>query len=65
MMTIEILVGIDDCTLAVYRCVDQTYRFSVFNVMGQIYTCNSSFPTLSSAKLMGNSTIKRLAIEKN
>ena len=62
-MTIKILVGIDDCTLAVYCCPDKAYRFSVVNAIGQIYTCNSSFPTLSSARLMGTSAIKRLALD--
>ena len=64
-MTIEILLGLDDCTLMIYRCGKNEYHFSVVNVLGQIYTCNSSFPTLSSAKLMGTSAIKRLAVERD
>ena len=64
-MTIEILVGLDDCTLMIYRSQEQNYYFSVVNVLGQIYTCGSSFPTLSSAKLMGTSAIKRLTVERD
>lgn len=64
-MTIEILLGLDDCTLMIYRSSKNDYHFSIVNVLGQIYTCNSSFPTLSSAKLMGTSAIKRLAVERD
>lgn len=64
-MNIEILIGLDDCLLAVYRHGNDDYYFSVVNALGQIYTCNSGFPTLSSAKLMGTSAIKRLAIERD
>ncbi len=64
-MTIEILVGLDDCTLMIYRYGEKDYYFSVVNVLGQIYTCNSSFPTLGSAKLMGTSAIKRLTVERD
>lgn len=62
-MTIEILIGLDDCTLMIYSSEEQKYYFSVVNALGQIYTCGSGFPTLSSAKLMGTSAIKRLAVE--
>ena len=65
IMNIEILIGLDDCLLAIYRRGEDDYYFSVVNVLGQIYTCNSSFPTISSAKLMGTSAIKRLAIERD
>ena len=62
-MKIRTLVGINDCTLMVYYCHDKMYRFSVVNTMGKIYTCESSYPTLSSAKLMGLSITQRLAID--
>ena len=62
-MTIEILIGFDDCTLAIYRRCQNDYYFSVVNSLGQVYTCNSGFPTINSAKLMGTSAIKRLAVE--
>ena len=64
-MIIELVLGLDDCTLMIYRSSENDYYFSVVNVLGQIYTCNSSFPTLSSAKLMGTSAIKRLAVERD
>ncbi len=63
-MTIKTLVGINNCTLLVYYCSDQTYRFSVVDTVGKTYTCDSSFPTLGSAKLMGIS-ITELAIDSN
>ena len=64
-MTIETLMGLDDSVLVIYRCGEKDYYFSVANALGQIYTCNSSFPTLSSAKLMGTSAIKRFAMERD
>ncbi|MEM8827887.1 MAG: hypothetical protein AAGE96_00850 [Cyanobacteria bacterium P01_G01_bin.19] len=64
-MTVETLVGLEDGTLVIYRLGEKDYYFSVVNALGQIYTCNSSFPTLSSAKLMGTSAIKRFALERD
>ena len=64
-MTIELILGLDECTLMIYRKSENDYYFSVVNVLGQIYTCNSSFPTLSSAKLMGTSASRRLAVERD
>ena len=64
-MTIEIIIGLDDCTLAIYRRREDDYYFSIVNILGQVYTCDSSFPTLSSAKLMGTSAIKRLAVKRD
>ena len=64
-MNIKILVGIDDCTLMVYSCSEEVYYFSVVDVMNQIYTCNSGFPSFGSAKLMGTSAIKRLTAERD
>jgi hypothetical protein len=62
---ISALIGINDCILAVYRCQDQTYRFSVVNAMGRTYTCDTCFPSLSSAKFMGVSVTERLAIDRD
>ena len=64
-MNIKILIGLDECILAIYGFNQNDYYFSVVNNLGHVYTCNSSFPTLSSAKLMGTSAIKRLAIERD
>lgn len=66
-MNIQIaaLIGINDCTLAVYCCPDQIYRFSVVNATGRVYTCDTCFPTLSSAKFMGISVTERLAIDRD
>lgn len=63
-MNIRALVGINDCTLVVYYCCDKMYRFSVVNKKGKKYTCESSFPTLSSAKLMGISAVERFAVDR-
>ena len=63
-MNIKVLVGIENCILVVYYCHDQMYRFSVVNTIGKTYTCDTSFSTLSSAKLMGISTVKRLAVDR-
>ena len=63
-MIIETMVGIDDYTLLVYRCADKMYRFSIANENGNTYTCNSSFPTLSSAKFMGVSAIERANMDR-
>ena len=62
-MSIEILIGRNDCILSIYRRHKNDYYFSIVNVLGQVYTCNTSFPTLSSAKLMATSAIERLAVE--
>ena len=64
-MNIRILVGINNCTLMVYYCRDKMYRFSVVNAIGKIYTCESSYPTLSSAKLMGISVTERLTLDRS
>jgi hypothetical protein len=63
-MTIETLIGIKNCTLVVY-CDLNRYRFSITNTKSQTYTCDSSFPTSSSAKLMGIAAVERLAIERD
>jgi hypothetical protein len=62
---ISALIVINDCILAVYCFQDETYRFSVVNAMGRIYTCDTCFPTQSSAKFMGISVTERLAIDRN
>ncbi|MGL5832048.1 MAG: hypothetical protein ACRC1Z_02305 [Waterburya sp.] len=62
---ISALIGVNDCILAVYCFHDQTYRFSVVNAMGRTYTCDTCFPTLSSAKFMGISFTERLAIDRD
>ena len=63
-MNIKALIGIENCVLMVYYCRDKMYRFSIVNTIGKIYTCDNSFPTLSSAKLIGISTVKQFAIER-
>jgi hypothetical protein len=62
---ISALVGVNDCILAVYCFSNQPYRFSVVNASGRIYTCDTCFPTQSSAKLMGISVTERLAIDRD
>ena len=64
-MTIETLIGIKECTLVVYCGLDRLYRFSVTSTEGQTYTCDSNFPTSSSAKFMGIAAVERLAIERD
>ena len=63
-ITIETLVGINDFTLMVYCDVNKMYYFSIINASGKTYTCDSSFPTLSSAKFMGISAIASAAIDR-
>jgi len=58
---IETLLGINDCTLAIYSYSDQEYRFSVVSMLGKAYTCDSSFPTLSSAKSVGIAIVERFS----
>lgn len=63
---IAALIGINNCILAVYHSsYDQMYRFSIANESRKTYTCDSSFPTLSSAKFMGISITERLAIDRD
>gem|GEM_PF-2676123 len=62
---ISALISINDCILAVYYCSDRMYRFSVVNTMGRTYTCDDSFPTLSSSKLAGISVTEKLAIDRD
>jgi hypothetical protein len=60
---ISALIGINDCILAIYHCQNRTYSFSVVNAVGRTYTCETYFPSLSSAKFMGISVTERLAID--
>ena len=62
---ISALIGIGDCILSIYYCDDKMYRFSVVNTIGKTYTCNDSFPTLSSAKFTGISITERLTINRD
>jgi hypothetical protein len=62
---ISALIGVNECILAVYYCNDRTYHFSVVNARGRIYTCDTSFPTLSSAKFMGISVTERLEVDRD
>lgn len=59
------LIVINECILAVYCFHDETYRFSVVNAIGRIYTCDTCFPTPSSAKFMGISVTERLAVDRD
>ncbi len=58
---IETLVGINDCTLVIYRDDNEEYRFSLLSMLGKAYTCDSSFSTLSSAKSVGIAIIERFS----
>ena len=63
---IAALIGINNCILSVYySCYDRMYRFSVVNESGKTYTCDNSFPTLTSAKFMGISITEKLAIDRD
>ena len=62
---ISSVIGINDCILLIYYCIDNMYRFSVVNKMGKTYTCKDSFPTLSSAKFVGVSITERLTIDRD
>ena len=64
-ITIETLVGINDHTLLVYCDSHKMYYFSIINTLGKTHTCDSSFPTLSSAKFMGISAIESAAIDRD
>lgn len=63
-MIIKTLVGIKDCTLVIYCGLDRLYRYSITTIEGETYTCDSNFPTLTSAKFMGVATVERLAIRR-
>lgn len=58
---IATLIGINDCTLAIYCDSEQEYRFSVLSMFGKAYTCDNSFPTLSSAKSVGIAIVERFS----
>lgn len=60
-LKIEALIGINDCTLAIYRCSDKRYRFSILSMLGKAYTCDSSFSTWSGAKSVGITIIERFS----
>ena len=64
-MNIQTLIGIKDCTLVIYCDLDRLYRYSITSTGGETYTCNSNFPTLSSAKFMGVAAVERLAIKRD
>lgn len=64
-INIAALIGINNCILAVYAYPDNIYRFSVINSTGRVYTCDTCFPTLSSAKFMGISVTERLLIDRD
>ena len=60
-LKIETLLGINDCTLAIYCYSDQEYRFSVLSMLGKAYTCDSSFSTFSSAKSVAIAIVERFS----
>lgn len=51
-MKIQSMVGIDGCTLVIYRRSDRLYGFSIIDLNGIVYTCDSSFSSVDSANLL-------------
>ncbi|MEM8675867.1 MAG: hypothetical protein AAGF83_18635 [Cyanobacteria bacterium P01_G01_bin.67] len=41
------------------------YRFSLVNTAGKVYSCDTEFYTLDSAKSMGVCIIERLVIDRD
>ena len=59
-MKIQSVVGINGHTLLVYCCANTSYRFSVVDLTGKSYTCDTSFPSADSAKFMGVAAIEHV-----
>ncbi len=60
-MKIWSVVGINDRLLLIYSLAETSYYFSIVNVVGRTYTCDTNFPCANSAKYMGVAAIKRVA----
>ena len=61
-IAIQSLIGINDCTLLIYSNCNKMYRLSLVNNAGKVYSCDTEFYTLESAKSMGVCIIERFAV---
>lgn len=64
-MKIQSVIGIKDCTIAIYwSAVETAFRFDIIDSKNKCYICPYGFPSVNSAESIAISVVNQITIEK-